>query len=73
MKATKKKMGFSFIDFLVTVTFFGIIAGALLWPYYECHTKAEKQGLECSWGIIQGCMIKIDGKWVDYDRFRIMD
>lgn len=66
-------MRFSFIDFIVTIVIVGIMASALLWPYFECHTKAEKQGLECSWGIIQGCMMKIDGKWVDYDRIRIVD
>lgn len=41
---------------------------------YSCHTKAEKQGMECSWGPIQGCMVKMpDGKWIDYDRLRYMD
>ncbi len=66
-------MRFSLIDYLVTIAIFGIIAVVLLSPYFECHTKAEKQGMECSWGIIQGCMVKIDGKWIDYDRLRIMD
>ena len=66
-------MKFSFIDFLVTITLAGIIVGALFWPYIECKSKALAQGLECDWGIVQGCMVKIDGKWVDYDRFRIMD
>ena len=42
-------------------------------PRYECSIKAEKQGLEYDFGLIQGCMVKIDGKWVDYDRFRIME
>lgn len=51
----------------------GLVGAYPFLQYLECHTKAEKQGLECTWGIIQGCMVKIDGKWVDYDRFRIMD
>lgn len=67
------KKGLTLIEILVTVTIFGCLVFAGLRPYFECHTKAEKQGLECSWGIIQGCMVKIDGKWIDYDRLRIMD
>lgn len=40
----------------------------------SCSTKAAKQGMECSWGPIQGCMVKMpDGKWMDYDRLRYMD
>ena len=41
---------------------------------YTCHTKAEKQGLECEWGPIQGCMVKMpSGNWMDYDRLRYME
>lgn len=51
-----------------------IIAVGALFNYFECHSKAEKQGYECSWGPIQGCMIKQkDGTWIDYDRLCIMD
>ena len=40
----------------------------------SCSTKATKQGMECSWGPIQGCMVKMpDGKWMDYDRLRYLD
>lgn len=42
--------------------------------YLVCHSKADKQGLECEWGPIQGCMVKMpDGKWMDYDRLRYME
>jgi hypothetical protein len=50
------------------------IGMALVFNNYKCHTKAEKQGYECSWGPIQGCMVKQkDGTWIDYDRLRIME
>ena len=42
--------------------------------YYTCHSKAEKQGLECEWGPLQGCMVKMpSGNWMDYDRLRYME
>ena len=50
------------------------IGGALVLDNYACHAKAEKQGYVCSWGPIQGCMVKQkDGTWIDYDRLRIME
>ena len=40
---------------------------------YECMTKAVKQGMEYSYGIVQGCMVREKGgKWIDYDRLRVM-
>lgn len=35
-----------------------------------CRAKAVKQGLQYDYGIAQGCMVKHNGKWVDYDRLR---
>jgi len=40
----------------------------------ECKTKAEKQELVYDFGFFQGCMIKqLNGKWIDYDKYRIME
>lgn len=50
-----------------------LFVGVELIKWSRCHTKAEMQGYECSWGPIQGCMVKIDGKWVDYDKWRVME
>lgn len=50
-----------------------ILIGAVSFNSYECHTKAKMQGYECSWGIVQGCMVKVDEKWVDYDKWRIFE
>ena len=50
------------------------IAADFGYEYIVCHSKAEKQGFECSWAPIQGCMVKqANGTWVDYDRLRIME
>ena len=41
--------------------------------WYECDSKATEQGLEHQWGPFKGCLIKVDGKWVDYDKWRVME
>jgi hypothetical protein len=38
--------------------------------YITCKSKSEKQGMECSWGPIQGCMVKAENGWMDYERLR---
>lgn len=41
---------------------------------YECMTKAVKQDLQYSYGIVQGCMVREKGgRWIDYDRLRTMN
>lgn len=51
-----------------------LLGGSLIFKSYKCHSKAEMQGLECSWGILQGCMVKQkDGTWIDYERLRYMN
>lgn len=50
-----------------------LVASCIMLVSCECHTKAEKQGYECEWGMLEGCMIKVDGKWIDYDKWRIME
>lgn len=62
--------------------FDGIIVAVLLalclridWcsDWYTCESKAMEQGLENRWGPFKGCLIKVDGKWVDYDKWRVME
>lgn len=41
---------------------------------YKCKTKAEIQQMEYSFGFIQGCMVREKGgKWIDYERYRVME
>lgn len=56
---------------LILVAIFVGVAGV---SSYSCHKRAEKQGLECEWGLFQGCMVKMpSGNWMDYDRLRYME
>lgn len=66
-------MKLTLIEWMVILVILGIFGAVMASPYFGCRAKAEAQGLECEWGIFQGCMVKIDGKWIDYDRLRIMD
>lgn len=51
-----------------------LIAGIACLESYSCHSTAAKQGLECEWGIFQGCMVKMpSGNWIDYARLRYME
>lgn len=41
--------------------------------WYTCDSKATEQGLEHQWGPFKGCLIKVDDRWIDYDKWRIME
>ena len=49
-----------------------VLAVAGVWDYVSCKNKSEKQGMECSWGPFQGCMVKTENGWIDYERLRYM-
>ena len=61
--------------------FFGLLFGAVVlcvvlviaiaYPFgrCECKAKAEKQGFEWSYGLFEGCMIKVDDGWLDYNKW----
>lgn len=49
-----------------------VLVGAYGLAYISCKNKTEKQGMECSWGPFQGCMVKTENGWIDYERLRYM-
>lgn len=53
------------VIFIVGVLFISATVDGLI-----CRAKAVKQGLQYDYGMAQGCMVKYNGKWVDYDRLR---
>ena len=61
---------FDCLDIILTIVIvFGLVYGD---NYFQCKNKAEKQGMECSWGPFQGCMVKTEKGWIDYERLRYM-
>lgn len=69
-----------FLEFFVIIV---VAIVVVITPFYslayymskiECKEKAEKQELMYDFGFFQGCMVKQpNGKWLDYDRYRIME
>lgn len=71
MKDTLFELAFSFACLLFAVV---VIAVAMLGvKYVTCASKAEAQGFEYEFGAFSGCMCKIDGVWIDYDKWRVME
>ena len=62
-----------FMLLLYVLLIAAIFGGACIFKCVSCHLKASKQEMECSYNPLQGCMVKVDGKWIDYDRLRVME
>ena len=56
----------------IVLTIVLVLGGAAVWDYFGCKNKTEKQGMECSWGPFQGCMVRTEKEWIDYERLRYM-
>lgn len=65
------RLTFEIIFFVIFMAI--IISGGTILSFIECHAKASKQNMECSYFPMQGCMVKINGQWIDYDRLRVME
>lgn len=59
---------------IVVAIFVGItvVPGYFL-NYNTCRSKAAVLNTDYKFGFYEGCFIKEDGKWVDYDRYRIVN
>lgn len=64
----------NYITFSVMLFLILLCIGSCSFTEYQCKTKAKIQNMQYSWGIIQGCMVKEkNGKWIDYERYRVME
>jgi hypothetical protein len=59
--------------FWAVVLILGLLG--LLWlAPVQCHSQWDNSGMEVSWGIVKGCMVKTkDGKWIPADNYRNID
>lgn len=46
--------------------------GAFMMDSYSCDSKARKMGFESSYEPIEGCMIKVNGKWIPKEQYRVL-
>lgn len=59
----------SLIIIALAVIFTLPIIGIVYWAdKSQCEAKATKQNLEYDYGPLQGCMVKTEKGWMDYDR-----
>lgn len=61
------------INAIVTAFVILLIASAVYFGKLQCSAKAEKMGFECDWGVVQGCMIKVNGKWMSMESYRVIE
>ena len=54
------------------VIFVLLLIGGCGLSAYQCNSVAVKMGLHYSYGPIQGCMLKVDGKWVPKESYRVL-
>lgn len=62
------------LSITVIVSVIAILCGI---AYYgekiSCERIAKKQGFECSYSFLEGCMVKYNGQWRAYDKLRFTD
>lgn len=51
-----------------------IMYGAMIWyPKFLCEQRVEPTGYECNWTFFAGCLIKVNGQWIPYDKWRVIE
>lgn len=38
----------------------------------QCASQSSKMELESSWGMLQDCMVRVDGKWMLLDSYKVV-
>ena len=38
----------------------------------SCSSKAEKMGFKSDYGLVQGCMILVDKRWIPLEQYRTL-
>ena len=54
------------------VSFF-ILFGLYFLSEKTCKETIEKQGYEYFFSVYTGCMIKSENKWIDYQKYRVLE
>lgn len=61
-----------FLIFFISGCIF--LYGLLVWyPRFECEQKVEPSGYECKWDFFAGCQIYLNGQWIPYEKWRVID
>jgi hypothetical protein len=58
---------------LVTVGILAGVFGVVLWgKSHQCSAIAAKMELAKSWGVLQGCMVRVDNKWTPIRNIQVI-
>jgi hypothetical protein len=57
----------------LVVTGFLVAVFAITIPFEvaSCHSKADRMEFQSDWGVMTGCMINVDGQWVNISSYRV--
>lgn len=70
--------GWDFVKFLAAVCgltcllMLPVAAASILGSRASCYAKWEPAGFPVSWGLNQGCLIQVDGRWIPEDRYLVI-
>ena len=39
----------------------------------SCDSRATKMGMPFSYGLLEGCMVRVEGRWVPIEAYRVID
>ena len=43
----------------------------MIWfPRFQCEEKVRMSGNDCHWELFTGCQVKVNGKWIPYEKWR---
>ena len=61
------------ISLIVILTMIGFVVGFVaLLANATCTSRSSIMGLQSSWGILQDCMVQVDGKWMPLDSYKVI-
>lgn len=63
-----------FLYMFMIIVVLGLAYGSMIWwPSFECEQKVAPSGYECTWDFFAGCQVNIDGRWVPYEKWRVIE
>lgn len=58
------------IGLMVTIAFVVGLSYVIALP--PCEAKAKRMGLRYEYGLLEGCMVKVDNRWIPLDSYRVV-
>ena len=49
----------------------GTLTGVYFYERHQCVAQSKLMGFEWSYGLVQDCMINVNGTWIPIDNYRL--